>query len=403
MLSVSAAFEKIMSFVPDVTSETVELSSSSGRILGEPVFADRDYPPINRSTMDGIAISSASWNSGVRSWTVERTIPAGAAGLVLSDPLRGCVQIMTGASVPDNGDGIIPFEQVAIDGLQARALPDAAFQPGQHIHKKSSDRRQGDKLLDGGIRIDSPRVAIMASVGHARVRVAVPPRVAVISTGNEIVPIDQASLAPTHVRASNLTGLEIALRQLGVTAITSRHLPDDLDIIQKEIASILSRHDILILSGGVSMGNFDYVPKALQQAGVEEIFHRVAQKPGKPLWFGQTASCRVFGLPGNPVSTLTVFRRYVAPYILASMGSRDTAPTTAQAAVTIVPHRSLTLFAPVKCRISENGIQQVEPVVYHGSGDFAALAESDGFAEIAPGTAEVITGTPLPFFRWIGC
>lgn len=399
MLTVSEAYQGIMAFVPEVRTSVVDLREAGGAILAEPVFADRDYPPINRSTMDGIAINLESWEQGVRAWTIEATLAAGIAARELQDPTNGCVQIMTGAELPDNADGVIPFEDITVTERKAAARPAAHFKPGLHVHVRGLDRKSGELLLSEGMTLDAPRLAIMAAVGHAKVRVALPPAVGILSTGNEIVAVDKADPSPVQVRASNLVALETALRQTGVTDIVSVHVGDDLAATTKEIKHLLATRDLLILSGGVSMGKYDFVPEALRQSGVREIFHKVAQKPGKPLWFGQANSCLVFGLPGNPVSTLTVFRRYAVPFILASMGKLSRTPH-ARSEVTLTPHPTLTTFPPVRVIERENGVLTVEPVNYHGSGDFAALAESSGFVEVPPGGDTIIPDTPLPFFPW---
>ena len=400
MISVREASNAVCAVLPETKTETIPLSISTGRVLCETVSADRDYPPINRATMDGIAICAPSWEHGVRAWTIEQIWAAGTPTTHLRDPLHGCAQIMTGASVPDNADGVIPFEQLDIRGPTATVHAETAFTRGQNIHAKSTDRKQGDVLLKQGVLLDAPRIAIMGSVGHAHVKVAVPPRVALLSTGDEIVPVDSKDIDPTHVRASNLLGLEAALRLLGISSIHARHVPDQRDTITNAISESLADYDILILSGGVSMGKFDYVPEALALAGVEKIFHGVAQKPGKPFWFGRTPSCRAFGLPGNPVSTLTVFRRYVAPYIQQSMGMNHVAPHMVRCRTELRPHPRLTTFPPVMTGISERGQHVAEPVTYHGSGDFAALAESQGFIEVPAGDLPFPKDSAFPFYPW---
>ncbi|HMP90324.1 MAG TPA: molybdopterin molybdotransferase MoeA [Kiritimatiellia bacterium] len=400
MQSVKNAHDLILASAPAPKQEIVSLQNAIDRVLLEPVFADRDYPPINRATMDGIAISMNSWNAGIRSWRIEYTLPAGNESINLIDSINGCAQIMTGASVPDNADGVIPFELLDITNEMAHAKSEALFVPGQNIHLRGIDRKTGDRLLMPGVRIDAPRIAIMGSVGHADVCVSVPPRVDIISTGNEVVPVAQAEISPVQVRASNALGIVAALNRLGIISVNSRHVPDNREIIEKEIGQSLRNADILILSGGVSMGKYDYVPDALNRSGVETIFHKVAQKPGKPLWFGKTERCHVFGLPGNPVSTLTVFRRYVTPFVMKCLGLPAAPPLKARNISLMRPHRSLTTFPPVCGRISEAGILEIQTLPYHGSGDFASLCESSGFVEIPPGDKPIPENSILPFFDW---
>jgi molybdopterin molybdotransferase len=389
LISVHEAYQTVMAETPPVKTESVPLAAATGRILAESVMADRDYPPINRATMDGITISLDSWRAGVRLWKIER-----------KDPLNNCAQIMTGAEAPENCSGILPFELVAIDADHARLLTPVEFIEGQHIHVKSSDRKAGDMLLKPGITLDAPRIAILAAVGHAYAQVAKAPRVAVLSTGNEIVPVDQKSVTPTQVRASNSAALIAALRACGVTEITDRHLPDDPVVTLKEIREALEHHDIIVLSGGVSKGKFDYVPDALRQAGVRNIFHNVAQKPGKPFWFGKTDHQTIFGLPGNPVSTLTVFQRYAVPFIHAMTGVSSPGFTTARITQSVKPHPTLTTFPPVLSSINHEAVIEAASVTYHGSGDFAALAESSGFLEVPAGNNPCPAGTIFPYYPW---
>jgi len=385
MLTVAEATEAVLATVRDFGTETVDTQQAIGRILRESVYADRDYPPINRATMDGIAINRASWDSEQRSWMIEATIAAGAPGRQLADRLNGCVQIMTGADVPDNCDGVIPYEEISIEDNKAVALPEASFTAGQHVHVRSSDRKAGDLLLSDETWLTPPRIAIMASVGHVHARVAHLPRVAVVSTGSEIVPIDQKQIRPTDVRASNLVGIQSALHAIGIPDVTTEHIVDDFDTTTNRIVELIENNDVLILSGGVSKGKFDYVPAAFEKANVRKIFHRVAQRPGKPLWFGQCERCTIFGLPGNPVSTLTVFRRYVVPFLQKSSGIEPAGPEAVKLEGTIKSQEKLTLLYPVRLQPDRTS---VHPVDYHGSGDFAALSESDGFIEIPPGSNE---------------
>jgi molybdopterin molybdotransferase len=379
--SVAQAYTTILAHVPPCAEETVPLAAAAGRVLREPVTADRDYPPIDRATMDGFAITFAAWQAGTRTWRLETTIAAGTPAPALRDPLHGCAAIMTGAEVPP-GAGILPVEDATHSGDTVTAAPDARFTDRAFVHARASDRRAGDLLLSPGQRLDAPRIAILAATGHARVRVARPPRVTVLSTGSEIVPVETATPAPGQNRASNAAGLAAALRLLGIEPLAVRHLPDDLTATRDAIADALATSDLLLLTGGVSKGQFDYVPAALEHHQVTRILHGVAQKPGKPLWFGTRGATCVFGLPGNPVSTLTVFRRYVVPFLQTHLGTTVESPRPVALATPVAPHPSLTLFLPVRLRDPATA----EPVTYHGSGDLAALATSDGFVELPPGS-----------------
>ncbi len=379
LLTVRQAYETIMATVRPATTERVALSEATGRFLAEPVVADRAYPPINRATMDGIAVAS---RFGGRAWHIETTLPAGVPARPLHDPQTGCVQIMTGAEVPENADAVIPFEAITIEGDTAR-LNEGLPVAGDNIHAKGIDRQHGDVLLLPSIRLNAPRIALMAGVGHAHVTVARRPRVALISTGDEIVPVEKATVNPHETRASNLAGLAAGLTAIGLRPVMTGHAPDDRRAIEHAIQRALDDADILLVSGGVSKGRFDFVPEVLRACGVEQIFHGVAQKPGKPLWFGtHTGGQAVLGLPGNPVSTLAVFRRYVAPFVWAMQGGTIKPPTRVSLPAEVHPHPSLTLLLPATLDESSRAC----PVAYHGSGDFAALGATDGLVEIPPKT-----------------
>lgn len=386
LLSVHEAHKIIMQHARVMPHETVQLAEATGRILAEPVYADRDYPPINRSTMDGIAVCAGTPGP----WRIEATIPAGHAAAALHDAHEGCARIMTGAEIPSNADAVVPVEDVEIQNECARLKPGITVKHGQFIHAKSADRRKGELILSPGIRLDAPRIAILAVLGCSSVRVAVQPRVAIITTGNEIVPVDYPNIQPAQTRSSNRHGLEAGLTAMGITPYICMHVRDDAGTIQQAIERALASCHLLLLSGGVSKGAYDYVPGALAAAGVKNIFHGVAQRPGKPLWFGTTSECLVFGLPGNPVSSLTVFRRYVVSCITKSLGAVEAEPILMHGHH-VATASTLTQFLPV--RVAGNYADKVE---YHGSGDLAALAMSDGFLEIPPGSNENM----FVFYRW---
>ncbi len=392
LLSVADAYATIMEHRLPLATEEVPLEQAAGRILAQTILADRDYPPISRATMDGIAVSAATKGP----WRIEATLPAGHPANPLRDTQSGGVQIMTGAEVPANADAVVPVEDIQLEGDTATLREGVDIVRGQNIHAKAFDRKRGDQLLEPGARLDAPRIAILAATGHARVRVARPPRVAILTTGSEVVPVDHPDIQPAQVRASNNIGLQAGLRLAGITDFTAEHIPDDEGHTINAIARALESCDLLLLSGGVSKGKFDYVPGALRQAGTHNLFHGVAQRPGKPLWFGRTETARVFGLPGNPVSTLTVFRRYVLPFIQLGMGMTPGEPVPVALATGLSPHPKLTLLTP--CTLHQPAADapaQARPVEYHGSGDLTALATSHGFVQIEPGSSG--SGS---FFAW---
>jgi molybdopterin molybdotransferase len=234
----------------------------------------------------------------------------------------------------------------------------------------------------------------------ARIRVSSQPMLAVISTGNELVEPGEPVLAH-QIRRSNAYAIVSALREHGVQRVADDHIQDDKEQLRARLRFHLETHDVLVLSGGVSMGKFDLVPKVLEELGVRTVFHRVAQRPGKPLWFGVAPSgAAVFGLPGNPVSTLVCLRRYVLPALLGSLGhSPVPAERMALAApVTVTP--ALTFFLPVRLEQDDWGRSWAVPSPTNGSGDFTALAGTDGFVELPPGPNTYAKGFVTRLYRW---
>jgi molybdopterin molybdotransferase len=234
----------------------------------------------------------------------------------------------------------------------------------------------------------------------ARIRVSAEPTISVISTGNELIePGDP--IEPHQIRRSNVYGIVAALRRRGFQRIADDHLPDDLEALRRRLRVHLDTHDVVILSGGVSMGKFDLVPQALADLGVREIFHKVSQRPGKPMWFGIAPSgTAVFALPGNPVSTLVCLARYVIPGLYAAMGesTRRVEKIALSESVTVTP--ALTYFMPVAISIDEWGRPWATPRPTNGSGDYAALSATDGFVELPPGPNEYPKGFVTRVYRW---
>ena len=226
---------------------------------------------------------------------------------------------MTGAMLPRGCDAVVPVEQVQRNGEFAE-IGRKAVLPWQNVHRRGSDCPQGSLLLSAGTRLSAPEVAIAAGAGMARLRVSAQPMIVVISTGNELVEPGEL-IEPHQVRRSNAYGITAALRQHGFTRVADDHVRDDEAQLTDRLGFHLRTHDVLILSGGVSMGKLDLVPKVLENLGVTLVFHHVAQRPGKPMWFGVSQSGpAVFALPGNPVSTLVCLSRYVLPALRAAMG-----------------------------------------------------------------------------------
>ena len=393
------AEETINSRLTCLPIESLPLTQCVGGTLRENVYAERDQPPYDRVTMDGVAIDSDALRRGVRRFHIQATQAAGAPALKLA---RGdnAIEVMTGAVLPLGADCVVPVEQYAVADGALSLITAVTATPYHNVHRRGTDSRQGTLLLESGTLLRAPEVAVAASAGMARVRVSSQPAVMVISTGDELIePGDP--IADYQVRRSNAYAVAATLRKRGFARIGDDHVPDDEDLLRDRLELHLTTHEVLILSGGVSMGKFDLVPKVLMQLGVEEVFHNIAQRPGKPMWFGIGPHGQaVFGLPGNPVSTLVCLIRYVIPAIAEAMGTRRTPPERLALAAPVTFQHALTYFLPVFIEHDEWGRPWAHPRPPNGSGDFLSLAGTDGFVELPPGPNTYAKGFVTSLYRW---
>ena len=366
--------------------ERRDLADAAGCILRETIRADRDYPPYDRSTMDGIAVR----HSSAQRWNVEQLARAGEPRKRLRAG-SGCIEIMTGAVLPSGCDTVIPYEHLEIKNGSARALRSA--QRGQFIHRRGQDRIRGEVLLEAGSLLTAPAIAVAASTGAKSVRVWASPSVAVISTGDEIVQLGRAAL-PHQIRPSNGYGMAAALRSAGCGS----HMllaPDDPRALERVLRRALHDHDWVIVSGGVSMGKADFVPATLKRLGVKTRFHGVSLRPGKPFLFGVgRAGQAVFAFPGNPVSSLVCFRRFLLPLV------RPDRTEHAMLTRRMEFNPPLTLFLPVTVSAGADGKIRATPVPYSGSGDLAAAAASDGILELPRTRRSFPAGYVGRLWRW---
>lgn len=401
LLSVADAESIIFSRLEKFPTRAVALDHCLGLILAEEVLAERDQPPFDRVTMDGIAIAQADFDNGLRSFPILGTQAAGSPPLALDAP-GGCIEAMTGAVLPTGCDTVIAVERIQVkDGV---ATLEPGYQPvrGQFVHPRGSDYGQSDVLLEPGTRIGVPEIAILAATGMSRPRVAQSPRIAIISTGDEVVEIDQPVL-PHQIRQSNSHAILAALAGAGHDNCRCMHLADDQDTLRHKLGQALQENQVLILSGGVSRGKYDFVPGILEELGVTKHVHRVAQRPGKPMWFGTRGKqAMVFALPGNPVSTLVCLHRYVLPAINRAMGATCSPPRQVRLAEAINLSSPLTCFLPVTLASDRNGQLLGVPRQTNTSGDFASLAGTNGFVELAPGESGFPVGHVADFHPWAG-
>jgi molybdopterin molybdotransferase len=369
-------------------------------VLRENIYAERDQPPFDRVAMDGIALRSQSVSAASRRLRIQATQAAGDPPLTLASD-DACIEVMTGAVLPAGCDSVVPVEEITVNAGEAALLERVRVEPWQNVHRRGSDTRQGALLVAAGVRLHAPEIAAAAGAGMARIRVSSQPMLAVISTGNELVEPGEPVLAH-QVRRSNAYGIVAALRERGFQRVADDHIDDNPTELKDRLHFHLQTHDVLVLSGGVSMGRHDLVPACLQELGVREVFHKVAQRPGKPLWFGMAPSgAAVFALPGNPVSTLVCLSRYVLPALSASLGEQPPPPQRMAlgAAVTVTP--PLTYFLPVRIQHDDWGRAWAMPAPTNGSGDFAALAGTDGIVELPPGPNTYAKGFVARLYRWV--
>lgn len=376
MVSVAEATSIIQQQVYRPSRERIGIEQTEGRVLSEPVKADRDLPPFERVAMDGIAIQFRAFEEGWRAFKVEGTQPAGQPRVTLKDQ-NNCLEVMTGAMLPIGCDTVIRYEDISILNSIAK-LKVEVIEKGQSIHPRAQDGKRGDVLLTPGTLISAAEVAILASVGWLEAEVFGFPKAAVVSTGDELVGIHDKPL-PHQIRRSNSYALQAALTTLGCQTNVF-HLTDSRNIMEKELGKIFLDHDLIILSGGVSKGKFDFVPDTLESLGVKNLFHEVNQKPGKPMWFGTSKKQIVFALPGNPVSTFLCFHRYIKPWLLKNIGIEKPFDKVILSKDFSFA-QEMTYFLQVKVR-NESGTLVADPVPGGGSGDYANLRLADGFLEL---------------------
>lgn len=356
-------------------AERIDVLLSIGRITASDWLTDRDQPPFHRIMMDGIAIRYADFEAGQREWMMDGLQAAGDAWRDVTASTEA-VEIMTGAMLVNGLDTVIPYEQLAIAQGRAQFIGEEvkAF---QHVHPQGSDKRAGEIVLAKGSRIGPAEIGIAASIGKTHIEVQRVPRIAIVSTGNELVDI-AASPLPHQIRMSNVHALSAACFACTGQWPATHHANDTAEDLRRILSELIATCDLVMLSGGVSMGKLDYVHQVVQELEAMVHFHGVAQRPGKPILFATTQQCKIFGLPGNPVSTLVGWARYVRPWICDEEPIR--LPYDA------ANHKTFkwSQFVPVRFTGSE-----IIALTTNGSGDFMALAGASGFIEILPQDLQV--------------
>jgi molybdopterin molybdotransferase len=399
MITITEATQIVLDHTLNLPTETVPIQQAMGRLLQEELDADRDFPPFDRVSMDGIGIAYAAFEAGQRTFKVEGIAPAGAPQLQLSNPAN-CVEIMTGAVMAAGADTVIRYEDVVIEEGMATIQVDT-LKPGQNVHKKGLDRKAGSRIIPRGKMITPAEIGVAATVGKSHLQVLQQPKAIILSSGDELVDIEDTPL-PHQIRKSNVHAIRSVFHTWGIDA-DIMHLPDEAASIKAKLADIITSYHVVVMSGGVSKGKYDYIPEVLEQLAVKKLFHKVKQRPGKPFWFGKAPTGAViFALPGNPVSSFMCTHRYVHPWLRKSMGLPPFEDMYAvlQEAVTFKP--DLTYLMQVRLSFSEQGQLQATPYHGHGSGDLANLTETDAFMEIPQGREVFSAGEVFRVYRFRG-
>ncbi|MBI4577703.1 MAG: molybdopterin molybdotransferase MoeA [Planctomycetes bacterium] len=393
MLSVDDALALILRHTPLGPVESVPLEEAAGCVLAEEVRADRDSPPFHRAMMDGYAVRSVDLVATPTSLRVVGEVAAGATrDLVLE---RGqAVRIMTGAPVPAGADAVVRVEDTeapAPEEVRVRS----GVSPGRNITPRGVEVGRGDRVLAPPLRIGPAELGVLAAVGAARVRARRPPRVAVLSTGDELVEAHE-SPGPASIRDANSWSLAALGRGEGLAVERLGIAGDSAGALRTAIAGGLA-YDLLVLSGGVSMGVYDLVRPILLEAGVHIHFEQVRLKPGKPAVFGTRGQAAVFGLPGNPVSAFLTWLLFVRTAARAMQADPDATGHRVRARLAGDPVRTLDrrLYLPVRLEAGPGGETAARPVDWHGSGDLYALVRADGFAAIPEDAGLVAPGSPV--------
>lgn len=346
--------------------------------------------------MDGFALRTNELSRHPH-FNITDLIPAGSAARKLGTVSGTCVEIMTGAVVPDDCDCVIPYEaSQQIDAQTVKFPHPAKHKAGASIHRVGSDHLQGDTLLTPGTRLGAREIAIAATCGHAELTVTRLPAITIISTGDELVPVHQQPAAH-QIRRSNDLAIETALACHDLPAKQRLHLPDDPAIATLELEQAVAESDILIIAGGISKGKKDYIPEVLDQLGLQKHFHGVAQKPGKPMGFWSSDTTAAFALPGNPLSVLVSLHRYVIPALKLACGQNKRKDRFVDLPSDTKTRDDLTIFLPAQ--LDPHGALRIMPA--QNSGDFVSILQTNGFIELLPsGQRHLPRGTSVRYIPW---
>lgn len=359
MISPLEAIELLKNITIPFRTEKLPLAKTLGMNIAEKIVADRDFPPFDRAMMDGIAVKDIT----APTWKIEGMLFAGEPVKAIKK-MDGSLEIMTGATAPRGTEAIIKIEDLKIEKKIATYIGKTPLEKGQHIHLQGADAPAGSVLVKKRTKIGPVEIAIAATVGKAHIEVESKPHVHIFSTGDEIVGLHETP-KDHQIRSSNVMMLKSVLLSKGFKA-NSSHLPDSAEKIKASIDKVLESNDIILLSGGVSAGKKDLIPGVLAEAGFETVFHKISQKPGKPMLVATRSDGKVvFAFPGNPISTLTCFWVYFLPWVSGDWAEYN----VKEIKFLPKPSAELDQWIPV-----ENG----EVLAHNGSGDLINWSRADG-------------------------
>ncbi len=388
LISIQQAEDAISQHLYRLDHESIVIDQACGRFLAAEICADRPIPPYDRAMMDGIAISYQAYAEGTRNFPIAGIQAAGQPATALPNTNQ-CLEIMTGAVTPLGADCVIKIEDLHIEKEIAHLLPSASASLGQHIHPMGSDQKQGNTIIPAQTTLGPAEIAIAASVGQTQLSVVRIPKILLITTGDEVIPPQETPLQH-QIRRSHASAISSSISSHQLGRIDNVHVPDTSEALAKSLKSAIGEYDIILLTGGISMGKYDYVEPVMNSLVGKAAFHGIAQRPGKPFafWPGETP---VFALPGNPASVMACLARYVLP-ALRQMRGETWQPNLYSLA------SDVTWNAPfpglLASRLSNSEVHAKPP---RNSGDYTALAGSQGICELsstAPAT------TLVSFYPW---
>lgn len=392
LLPLADAIEAVVSRVPPPRVGRVPLARAAGLVLAADVASDLDMPPFEKAMMDGYALRSADLADLPAELRVIETIAAGA--LPAKKVGAGeASKIMTGAPMPAGADAVVAVERTEALPGERVSIRDSAH-PGKNVSPRGQDVREGDVVLRRGRRVGPAEIAVLAAVGAVEPSVFLPPRVAVLTTGDELVP-PGAKPGPGRIRNSNSAGLVARLTRDGAAPRDLGIVPDDLDATRAAVREAMAAHDVVVLTGGVSMGDYDLVGRALLDEGFSQVFHRIRLKPGKPVLFGTGPECLVFGLPGNPVSVSTTYELLVRPAVRKLLGhARIRRPRVTATLETETPRAiPREQYLPARLRYVD-GRPLVSRRDWHGSADLFGAAGAGAMLVVPAGGPPPYRGGP---------